>query len=275
MIRGGFICDDAMKASAYGIANLKRILPNIEKWTYEEGQPYDNLKELYGEVLSQWNRYMGHVKSNIGGIYENDKTYDQKGAVYTHVAKAKQKEAVKFLNEQAFTTPTWMLNQAVLSKFDNAGIVDRIRRAQVTALNNVLDFGRLARVIDNSAKNGSDAYSLSELFADLHSGIWSELKSGANIDTYRRNLQRAHIERLEYLMTKEQETPAGVPAEFAAFLGSTAVDVSQSDIRPLARRELKALQAEIRASKAKFSNPVVAAHLDDALVRINNILDPK
>ena len=267
--------DDAMKASAYGIANLKRILPNIEKWTYEEGQPYDNLKELYGEVLSQWNRYMGHVKSNIGGIYENDKTYDQKGAVYTHVAKAKQKEAVKFLNEQAFTTPTWMLNQAVLSKFDNAGIVDRIRRAQVTALNNVLDFGRLARVIDNSAKNGSDAYSLSELFADLHSGIWSELKSGANIDTYRRNLQRAHIERLEYLMTKEQESPAGVPAEFASFLGSTAVDVSQSDIRPLARRELKSLQAEIRASKAKFSNPVVAAHLDDALVRINNILDPK
>ena len=168
-----------------------------------------------------------------------------------------------------------MLKEAVLNKFDNAGIVDRIRRAQVTALNNVLDFGRLARVIDNSAKNGSNAYSLSELFADLRGGIWSELKSGANIDTYRRNLQRAYIERLEYLMTQEQQTPAGVPAEFASFLGSTAVDVSQSDIRPLARKELKTLQVEIRANKAKFGNAVVAAHLDDVLVRINNILDPK
>ena len=267
--------NDAVKASTYGIANLKRILPNIEKWTYEEGKPYDNLRELYGEVLSQWSRYMGHVKSNIGGIYENDKTYEQKGAVYTHVARAKQQEAMRFINEQAFKTPTWMLDQAVLGKFDNAGIVDRVRRAQVNVLGTILDFGRLARVIDNSAKNGANAYSMTDLFGDIHQGIWSELKTGGNIDTYRRNLQRAHIERLEYLMTKEQDTPAGVPAEFASFLGTTAVDVSQSDIRPLARRELKNLAAEIRASKAKFSNPVVSAHLDDALVRINNILDPK
>lgn len=267
--------NDAVKASNYGIANLKRILPNIEKWTYEEGKPYDNLRELYGEVLSQWNRYMGHVKSNIGGIYENDKTYEQKGAVYTHVAKAKQQEAMRFINEQAFKTPTWMLDQAILGKFDNAGIVERVRRAQVNVLGTILDFGRLARVIDNSAKNGGNAYSMTELFADIHQGIWSELKTGGNIDTYRRNLQRAHIERLEYLMTKEQETPPGVPAEFAAFSGATAIDVSQSDIRPLARRELKNLAAEIRASRAKFTSPVVSAHLDDALVRINNILDPK
>ncbi|MFM6976958.1 MAG: zinc-dependent metalloprotease [Sphingobacteriaceae bacterium] len=267
--------DDAVKASTYGIANLKRILPNIEKWTYEEGQPYSNLKELYGEVLSQWSRYMGHVKSNIGGIYENGKTYEQKGAVYTHVPKAKQQDAVNFINNQAFATPTWMLNQSALGKFDNAGIVERIRRAQVNVLTSVLDFGRLARVIDNSAKNGTSAYSLTELFSDLHKGIWSELKTGSNIDTYRRNLQRAYIERLEYLMTQEQVSPAGVPAEYAAFLGGTPIDVSQSDIRPLARKELKTLAADIKSNSTKFSNPVVKAHLDDALVRIQNILDPK
>jgi hypothetical protein len=94
--------DDAVKASNYGIANLKRIVPNIEKWTYEEGKSYDNLEELYGEVLGQWNRYMGHVRSNIGGIYENDKTYEQKGPVYTHVSEAKQREAMNFINAQAF-----------------------------------------------------------------------------------------------------------------------------------------------------------------------------
>ena len=267
--------DDAVKASTYGIANLKRIVPNIEKWTYEEGKSYDNLQELYGEVLGQWNRYMGHVRSNIGGIYENDKTYEQKGAVYTHVAEAKQRGAMKFINEQAFATPTWMLDQKVLNKFDQAGIVDRLRRSQANVLNGILDFGRLARVIDNSVKNGAAAYSIDELFADVHTGIWKELKTGANMDTYRRNLQRAYIERMDYLMTKDQEIPAGIPAQFAAQFFGTQIDASQSDIRPMARRELKKLAAEIKSAIPKFSNTIVKAHLEDSLVRINNILDPK
>jgi len=263
--------DDAMKASAYGIANLKRILPNIEKWTYEEGKPYDNLKEIHGEILSQWNRYMGHVRSNIGGIYENDKTYEQKGPVYTHVAKSKQKEALKFLNDNAFKTPVWMLDASILNKFDNAGIVDRIRRTQVGVLNGVLDFGRLTRVIDNSAKNGDAAYDMIELFSDLRNGIWSELKTGANLDTYRRNLQRAYIERMEYLLTAD-ETP--VSPQFAAFAGPQ-MDVSQSDIRPMARQELKTLSAQVKAALPKYSNPVLKSHLEDVLARIEKVLDPK
>jgi hypothetical protein len=133
----------------------------------------------------------------------------------------------------------------------------------------------LARVIDNSVKNGTNAYSIDELFADVHTGIWKELKSGTNVDTYRRNLQRAYIERMEYLMTKEQEMPAGVSPQQAARFFGTQVDASQSDIRPMARRELKLLAAEIKSSIPKFSNSIVKAHLEDSLVRINNILDPK
>ena len=262
--------DDAVKASQYGIANLKRILPNIEKWTYEEGKPYDNLKELYGEVLGQWNRYMGHVRSNIGGIYENDKTYEQKGPVYTHVDKSKQKTAVKFINDQAFATPNWMLDQTVLNKFDNAGIVDRLRRTQVGVLNGILDFSRLGRVIDNSVKNGNNSYAKTELFSDLRNGIWSELRTGANVDTYRRNLQRAYVERMSYLLN-ENETQ--VPPQFAALAGPQ-IDVSQSDIRPMARQELKTLAAQIRSSLPKYANPVIKSHLDDVLVRIDEALNP-
>jgi hypothetical protein len=267
--------DDAVKASTYGIANLKRILPNIEKWTYQKGKPYEDLENLYGQVMIQFNRYMGHVRANIGGIYENDKTYDQKGAVYTHVAKDKQKEAVKFIVDQAFVTPKWMFDEAELVKFDNAEMVDKIRRMQVGSLNGILDFGRLARVIDNSAKNGSAAYGIEELFADLHKGIWSELSSGANIDTYRRNLQRAYIERMEYLMTKDQEIPQGIPAEYIPFVVGTRIDASQSDIRPIARLELNNLQTDIKRALPRYSNLVLKAHLLDALARIDAILNPK
>jgi hypothetical protein len=229
------------------------------------------LKELYGEVLGQWNRYMGHVRSNIGGIYENDKTYEQKGPVYTHVEKLKQKTAVKFINDQAFATPTWMLDQNILNKFDNAGIVDRLRRTQVGVLNGILDFSRLSRLIDNSVKNGANAYSMPELFSDLRNGIWTELKTGANMDTYRRNLQRAYIERVSFLLN---ENEAQIPAQFAAMAGPQ-IDVSQSEIRPMARQELKTLAAQVKASLPKYANPVIKSHLEDVLVRIEDALNPK
>ncbi|VAX35224.1 FIG00552894: hypothetical protein, partial [hydrothermal vent metagenome] len=77
--------DDAIKASQYGISNLKIIVPKLIDWTAEDGKDYADLKTMYGQVLSQYNRYMGHVASNIGGVYENYKTYDQEGAVYIYV----------------------------------------------------------------------------------------------------------------------------------------------------------------------------------------------
>ena len=84
--------DNAMKASSYGIKNLQRILPNLEEWTSEKGENYDDLSTMYGQVLSQFNRYMGHVTANVGGVYEQFKTTDQEGAVYTHVDKATKKK---------------------------------------------------------------------------------------------------------------------------------------------------------------------------------------
>jgi hypothetical protein len=89
--------DDAVKASMYGIKNLQRILPNLEKWTSEKGETYDDLATMYGQIATQFARYMGHVSSNVGGIYENYKTTDQEGAVYTHVDKKRQKESLQFV----------------------------------------------------------------------------------------------------------------------------------------------------------------------------------
>ena len=163
-----------------------------------------------------------------------------------------------------------MLDQTVLNKFDNAGIVDRLRRTQVGVLNGILDFSRLSRVIDNSVKNGNNSYAMTELFSDLRNGIWSELRTGANVDTYRRNLQRAYVERMSYLLN-ENETQ--VPPQFAALAGPQ-IDVSQSDIRPMARQELKTLAAQIRSSLPKYANPVIKSHLDDVLVRIDEALNP-
>ncbi|MFD2562720.1 zinc-dependent metalloprotease [Aquimarina rubra] len=264
--------DDAVNASTYGIANLKRIIPNLIQWTAEDGKNYDDLQTMYGQVLSQFNRYMGHVSSNIGGVYEYYKTYDQEGAVYTHVTKENQKRAMKFIQEQLFSTPDWLLDSSIFNKIESAGSVERVRGFQTRTLNNLLDQGRMARLIENEAINKKDAYTLIDMMTELRSGIWSELRRGATIDVYRRNLQRAYIERLEFLMTKEQ---APIPPNFRRFVRRTNIDVSQSDIRPIVRAELKNLQRDIRNAIGRTTDRMTRYHLQDAVERISLVLDPK
>ena len=94
--------DNSVKARKYGIANLKRIVPNLIEWTAEIGKDYEDLQDIYNQLLGQYNRYMGHVTANIGGVYEYYKTYDQKGAVYTHVDKSHQQACMNFLQQELF-----------------------------------------------------------------------------------------------------------------------------------------------------------------------------
>ena len=262
--------DDAVKASNYGIANLQRILPRLIEWTYEDGKNYDDLATLYDQVFNQFNRYMGHVTSNIGGVYQYNKTYEQEGNVYTHVDKNRQKESLQFLHSQLFTTPYWMLNQQIISKIKAAGSVEKIRSMQVRTVNNLLSFDRLARVIENETLNGAQSYPLMSLLEDLTDGIWSEVKKGKTPDTYRRNLQRAHIERLAYLLIEEQK----LSDNQRKYGGYTTIDVSQSDIRAAARAELNGIYKMVN-TKRKSAKGIAKAHLEDAKSTLEQILKLK
>jgi hypothetical protein len=266
--------DNSMKASEYGIANLKRIMPNLMEWTAEPNKPYkdfDDLGEMYGQVITQFNRYMGHVKTNVGGVAEVYRASGQDLPVYTHTSKDIQKSAISFLNKELFTTPEWMMQDDIFARTEDFGALERIRGVQANTLNSVLDLGRLGRVIENEALNGNQAYKMTELFDDLRKGIWSELSSGKSIDVHRRALQRAYIERMEYLMTSDGPN---IPATARRYYGPQ-INASQSDIRPMARGELKILQRDIRSAMSRTSDRMSKLHLEDALERVNTILDPK
>ena len=263
--------DDAILASTYGIKNLKRIVPNLIEWTTETGEDYSDLNDMYGQLLSQFSRYMGHVANNIGGVYEQYKTADQAGAVYTYVDKEHQKNALKFINAQLFQTPEWLIDPAIFERIEYSGSIERIRRLQERTLKTILSLGKMARMIENETMNGSDAYTLRSMTRDLRTGIWSELYTGRKIDTYRRNLQRAHMDRLAYLMTVENQSKR----RGSDYVKSTAVNTSQSDIRAIVRVELKTLRNLISSSISKTSNGMNKIHLRDAVERINLILDPK
>ena len=259
---------DSMKASDYGIQNLKRIVPNLIEWTAEDGKDYQDLEDLYVQVLSQYNRYMGHVTANIGGVVETYKTYDQEGAVYEHTSTDKQERAMKFLQENLFETQEWLLDKDIFNKIEFDGSVERISDYQSRTLNNLLDYGRMARLIENTELNGDNAYGLTDMMTELSEGVFSELSSRKKIDLYRRNLQRAYLERLEYLMTNEQNNTSS-----RRFSGSK-INVNRSDIKAIVRAELTTLQSKLKSSQYSFSDTMSKIHIKDLIERVDLILNP-
>ncbi|GAB5530424.1 MAG: zinc-dependent metalloprotease [Roseivirga sp.] len=256
--------DNSVKASTYGMKNLMKVVPNLLDWTTTDGEDYSDTEEIYGEILGQWRRFVGHVATNVGGIIENKKSSDQDGMVFTVVPEKQQVEAMQWMHKHAFSSPEWLLDEELLRRMENFGAVERIRRTQTSFLNSLLDPTRAQRLIEAEAFKGRNTYTIYQLFGDVRKGLFSELAGTQNIDTYRRNLQRGFVARLGYMMNNE-----------ANAFQARQVSISQSDIRPAARAELKALKSQVNSAQGKYTDRASKVHLEDLLERINHILDPQ
>jgi Met-zincin/Domain of unknown function (DUF5117)/Domain of unknown function (DUF5118) len=269
------IGDNAMKASEYGIKNLKRIVPNLSSWVREEAEDYDKLASQFSEVTGQFRRYMGHVTKYVGGIYETPKTFDQEGAIYEPTPKALQKEAMAFLNKQLFETPTWLINNQILNRLRPDQGVETIRSIQDNTLNSLLDNNRLARIIETSSQT-KEGYAIDELFDDLRGGIWGELKTRKPIDLYRRNLQKNHVEKLIAMLgTPAPSVSFSFDAPGFRFGTGPTTDAKKSDIQSVVRANLVQLQADIKGVIGTTTDKMTKYHLQDVAVRIQRALDPK
>ena len=135
---------DAVKSTALGVKNLQRVTKMLMSATaYKEGETYDQLAELYGRVLSQWSTEMNHVAGIVGGFNSQEKVVGQEGRVFNLIPKEKQKEAVKFLTDNAFTTPAWMIDEEILRRIEPVGAIDRIHTAQNRVLTQLLNIRAL------------------------------------------------------------------------------------------------------------------------------------
>lgn len=259
--------DNAMIASAYGIKNLQYIMPNLLSWTKVENEGYGNLAELYKEIAGQFGRYMGHVVKNVAGIYETPKTVEQPGAVYEYVPKATQKEAVQFLNKQLFTTPKWLINQDLLSRF-GGDAVSLINSRQEPVLDRLMSTNTINKLISSEAALGTQAYAPTELLNDLKKSIFSEIYAHQPVDVYRRNLQRSYVDNLAELVTPPAANPMG------AMFGYAPANPSKSDAASIGRTQLIALRTELRAAAAG-GDAMTRSHVQDLIARIGKALDPK
>ena len=254
--------DNPMIAGKYGVKNLQRVIDNLEAWSTKPNEDYSVLADRYNQVSGQFSRYLGHVAKYIGGVMETPKTVEQKGAVYELVSKTEQKEALKFLNDYAFTTPNWILKKDVLNKI-NRTPVDVVSNLQNGVLNRILMNG----VLENLNKGESidiNAYSLFDYLQDLKSNIFSELKTSSKIDIYRRNLQRSFVDNL--LSKTDSATGASIIR-----MGSS----DNSDVKALVRGTLRDIRNEASKSASQYSDSVTKYHLEDLVYRIDKALEVK
>lgn len=261
--------DNAMKASDYGIKNLKRIMTNLPTWTKEEADRYDNLQEMYNQVAVQYNRYMNHVVRNIGGYYETAKSVEQTGDVFEVVPKATQKEALNFIQKQLFETPTWMLDKNTLNKFSSPAS-DLVGTYQDNMLNNLLSTSRLGRMVSMSARY-DNSYNIDEYFSDLKKGIFTEIPARAKIDLRRRNLQKSFVEKMISLVNPTSTTSINLPGLTLSF----GPDVKKTDISSVARATLSQLRSELVTASSAYADNMSRYHVQDLAERIRQALNPR
>jgi hypothetical protein len=262
--------DNSMLASEYGIKNLKRILVNLPEWTKEEGDRYENLSQMYGQVVGQFSRYMGHVLRNVGGVQETFKSVEEKGDVYTPTSVATQKQAMQFFHTQLFTTPKWLLDASILNKFANPVSNERVQTIQTSILRSLLDKNRLYRITTSQTRFGSSSYALNEMMDDLRKGLFSDVSKA---DIYRRNLQKTFVSQLDEILN-----PSSASASAAAGmirLGAPSADVENTDVASEAKAQLKKLAASLQAAKATATDANAVNHINDLQDRIKQALDPK
>ncbi|HEV2669593.1 MAG TPA: zinc-dependent metalloprotease [Gemmatimonadales bacterium] len=267
--------DDPVKATRYGVANIKRLVPMLlPAATTDKLEDYDLLNDLYDRLVGQWSLEMNHVAVVIGGVWRHEKYPDQAGVIHTPVPRARQADAVRFLNENAFATPSYFLDTEVLRRIEPSGFVDRIRQRQTAVLAALFQDQRLNRLADQAGTMpAGTAYTLSDLFADVRSGVFSELSAAKpSIDEYRRNLQQAFVDQMDRLINTPLVTQP--PPQFAGFPGVTAT-TRPTDARALARLELQGLQTSIRTALGKSLDRMTRAHLVDLQLRIDRVLNSR
>ncbi len=242
--------DNNMTANAYGIKNLKRILPNLPAWCHEKDGDYNNLEEQYGELLGQFKRYMGHVLQNVGGIERTWKSEEQSGDVYAPVPRTKQEQALAFFNEQLFITPTWLLDPAVTSKIKVPRKLDFVADLQIKILNTLIDADLL-----NSLGSYASLYGAGrslppyDLLSRLHKYIWVNLATGQPMDLYRRNLQKSYIGALADIKT------------------SAKPEIRETEAYALACADMDRIKKEIMAALPRYSG-IDRDHLESQIKAI-------
>ena len=199
------IGNDPVKASMYGIKNLKIVAENLMKWTSKPTENYNDLNEIYGELMSVYRRYVYHVHNMIGGIYNTPHNSNQKGVVtYLNVDISNQKQALNFLETNLWKTQKWLMNKEVVSQIKGEGVLNSIQELQISALNKFLNEKKLNRMLSAQKSLKGKALSVDQLLDNLFEVLVKKLSQP---DLFEQRLQLHFVERINILMNEKELNP--------------------------------------------------------------------
>ena len=247
---------DAVQATTLGMKNLARVSDLLlEATTTQRGDPYRELTEVYGRLVAQWTLEMNHVAQLVGGSLSQQKHIGQDGRRFTPVPRLKQQEATRFLLTHAFIPPMFLVKPELLRRMEPAGVINRVRNAQSSVMNALLQNDRISRLVEQGTVDGTAVYTAPQFLADLRRGLWAELTTPARpIDQFRRNVQRIYLDALDARLNGA----AGPP-----------------EVRSLLRGELRSVRADIVRALPAVTDRLSRLHLEDARDQIDEILDPR
>lgn len=259
---------DAVRSTTLGMRNLERVANSLRAVAERPGQDYSLLSELYGNTVAQWGRYNGHVAAIVGGAETQERLGT--GVRFTPMPRARQQEAMRYLAQNAFRVPGFLLDTEVLRRIEQEGAVARVRGAQNTVLSTLFARGRLDRLVEYEAlaARPADTYTLANMLGDLRQGVWTELSQGSpRIDIYRRNLQRAYLDAVENTL-RPPPPPSGQQG------GQQQAPRWPNDARPVLRGELQELDRLAQQAIGRTRDPMTRLHLRDVRLEIQRLLDP-
>ena len=177
--------DDAMKAGAYGIKNLKIILANLNGWVGKDDPDYRFRLNMYNEVIYQYFRYLNNVLMNIGGIYMNERYDGDVLPSYTVVPRKDQRRAVKFLLDQ-MKDMDWLDAKEMQEGYPLRGNIasylqDEIFFAMIKQIGNVM--------ICASKSLGEDVYTAEDYMKDIYDYVWAPTQQGKTLTSIEKLMQ--------------------------------------------------------------------------------------
>ena len=242
--------DNQMKANAYGIRNLQRVMQNLQKWTAQPDGEYEDLSEMHRAVRAQYQRYVNHVQRYLGGRYTNNAPRQKP---YDFLSRGVQREAVAWLGKYVLEAPLWLYPEDVVSKL-GIDAADEIRNRQSTLIAMMIS-PSLLFTLHNNALRAADPYPVNEYLDDVFSLVWKPVNdANALQNDYLRQQQRSYVDLLGTILNPVKDKESG----------SVDIKIVRSDVVLYAEQHLDKIEDWLK-------NQSDDAHNRNLLHRINNI----
>ncbi len=246
--------DDAIKASTYGIKNLKYLMKHLIEWTTVKNRNYDFTREIHKEILAQHNRYIGHVLSYLSGIYRYLPVEGENTPFYTPVPKEKQEEALKWIFAEMEDLPNWIYPEELTRRIGSQD--QNLYKMQASILDDLM-----SKRIFNNMEQYHEEYTPKQYLDDIYDLVWAKSSHPKKVDSYERHIQATFVRNIVTMSDMHSITSNAQKPESKSFgevKGSKTLYV-ENLVAPIFNQKREETKKLLK-SKLKTKDPELRAH---------------